>query len=56
MTEGRGKSKMTIEKVSTEIIKGIEKTILEHDIGKVKFLRLINRLLPGLAQKMMEKS
>jgi short-subunit dehydrogenase involved in D-alanine esterification of teichoic acids len=56
MTEGRGKSKMTVEKVSTEIIKGIEQTILEHDIGKVKFLRLINRLLPSFARKIMEKS
>ncbi len=56
MTKGRGKSKMAVEKVSTEIIKGIEKTILDHDIGKVKFLRLINRLLPSLAKQMMEKS
>jgi len=56
MTEGRGKSKMTTEKVSTEIIKGIENTILDHDIGKVKFLRLINRLLPSLAQKIMRES
>ena len=56
MTEGRGKSKMTIEKVSTEIIKGIENTILDHDIGKVKFLRLLNRLLPSLAQKIMKGS
>ncbi|WP_057833070.1 SDR family oxidoreductase [Colwellia sp. TT2012] len=56
MTEGRGKSKMTTEKVSTEIIKGIENTILDHDIGKVKRLRLLNRLLPNLAQAIMRKS
>ena len=56
MTEGRGKSKMTIEKVSREIIKGIEKSILDHDVGKVKFLRLINRLMPSLAQKIMRRS
>lgn len=56
MTKGRGKSKMTVEKVSTEIIKGIENTILDHDIGKVKLLRLLNRLLPSLAQKIMQGS
>ncbi len=56
MTKGRGKSKMTTEKVSTEIIKGIENTILDHDIGKVKLLRLLNRLLPTLAQKIMKES
>ena len=56
MTQGRGKSKMTADKVSTEIIRGIEKSILDHDIGKVKLLRLINRLLPGLARKIMENN
>jgi short-subunit dehydrogenase involved in D-alanine esterification of teichoic acids len=56
MTQGRGKSKMTTEKVSAEIIKGIEKSIFEHDIGKVKLLRFINRLLPSLAKAIMRKS
>jgi short-subunit dehydrogenase involved in D-alanine esterification of teichoic acids len=56
MTEGRGNSKMTVEKVSIKIISGIEKTILEHDIGKVKLLRLLNRFLPSLAKEMMRKS
>ena len=56
MTLGRGKSKMTADKVSTEIIRGIEKSILDHDIGKVKFLRLINRLLPSLAIKIMKNN
>jgi len=56
MTKGRGKRKMTTEKVSAEIIKGIENLILDHDIGKVKYLRLLNRLLPSLAQKIMKES
>ncbi len=56
MTKGRGNSKMSVDKVSTEIIKGIEKTIIEHDIGKVKFLRVISRLLPSLAKEIMRKS
>jgi len=56
MTKGRGKSKMSVDKVSKEIIKGIEKKIIEHDIGKVKFLRFISRLLPSLAKEIMRKS
>jgi short-subunit dehydrogenase involved in D-alanine esterification of teichoic acids len=56
MTEGRGKSKMTIEKVTSEIIKGVDKSILDHDVGKVKLLRIINRLMPSLAQKIMRRS
>ena len=56
MTQGRGKSKMTADKVSAAIIRGIEKSILDHDIGKVKFLRLINRLLPSLAIKIMKNN
>jgi len=56
MTEGRGSAKMSVEKVTTKIIKGIEKNILEHDIGKVKFLRLMSRFLPSLAKEMMSKS
>lgn len=56
MTKGRGTSKMSVDKVSTEIIKGLEKTIVDHDIGKVKFLRVINRLLPSIAKEIMRKN
>lgn len=56
MTEGRGSGKLTIDKVSSDIIKGIEKSVLDNDIGKVKFLRLLNRLLPGVAKEMMRRN
>ncbi len=56
MTEGRGRGKLTIDKVSSEIIKGIEKNVLDNDIGKVKFLRILNRLLPGVAKEMMRRN
>ena len=56
MTEGRGNGKLTIDKVSSDIIKGIEKSVLDNDIGKVKFLRLLNRLLPGVAKEMMRRN
>ncbi len=53
MTEARGNSKMSVDRASRAIIKGIEKTIIDHDIGKVKLLRFINRLFPSLAKKIM---
>jgi len=56
MTQGRGKSKMAVDKVSAKIIRGIEKSILDHDIGKVKLLRVINRLLPSLARAIMKNN
>ncbi len=56
MTEERGNGKLTIDKVSSDIIKGIEKSVLDNDIGKVKFLRLLNRLLPGVAKEMMRRN
>lgn len=56
MTKGRGNSKMSVDKVSTEIIKGMEKGIIEHDIGKVKLLRIMSRLLPVLAKEIMRGS
>ena len=56
MTEGRGHSKMSVDKVSSSIIKGIEKTILDHDIGKVKLLRFINHSFPYLAKKIMRNN
>ncbi len=56
MTEGRGSSKMSVDKVSKAIIKGIEQTIIDHDIGKVKLLRFIDRLLPSLAKKIMREN
>jgi short-subunit dehydrogenase involved in D-alanine esterification of teichoic acids len=53
MTEGRGSSKMSVDKVSDAIIYGIEQRIIDHDIGKVKLLRFINRLFPNLSKKIM---
>jgi len=56
MTAGRGKSKLTTEAVANSLIKGIEKRIVIHDIGKVKLLRFIDRIMPSLAKKIMRSS
>lgn len=55
MTQGRGAKKMTAQRAAKEIIFGVERDIPDHDIGKVKMLRLLLRLAPSLAQKIMKK-
>ena len=55
MTKGRGNNKMSAEKAAKEIIKGVEYNISDHDIGKVKILRLLLCLAPPLARKIMKK-
>lgn len=55
MTEGRGKNKMSSETAAEKIIYGIEQGIRDHDIGKVKLLRALLRLLPSIAQRIMKK-
>jgi len=51
MTTGRGKNKMSAEEASRIIIGGIEREVLDHDIGKVKLLRFLLRLAPSIWHK-----
>ena len=55
MTKGRGSGKITSESVAVQIIRQIESGKPEIDIGKVKLLRLINRISPSLANRIMQK-
>jgi short-subunit dehydrogenase involved in D-alanine esterification of teichoic acids len=55
MTKGRGKNKMTAKNACYAILEGLTKGILDHDIGKVKMLRLLLRIAPSMAQKIMKK-
>lgn len=54
MTEGRGKSKLSPEKLVKEFIQSFEKDIFEIYIGKTKLLKLISQLSPRLADKIMK--
>lgn len=54
MTKGRGTKKMTPKDACYVILEGVTKGILDHDIGKVKMLRLLLRIAPSLAQKIMK--
>lgn len=55
MTAGRGKNKMSAEDAAKIIIQGVERNIQDHNIGKVKLLRNLLRLMPSIAHKTMKK-
>lgn len=55
MTRGRGENKMSSSNAAIQIVYGIENNILDHDIGKVKFLRFLLRFIPSIAKKIMKK-
>ncbi|MBU0558213.1 MAG: SDR family NAD(P)-dependent oxidoreductase [Bacteroidetes bacterium] len=54
MTAGRGKRKITPQKLVDEFIKSFEKNKYEVNIGKVKLLRIINRISPSIADRLMK--
>lgn len=53
MTQGRGKGKMSPEQLVDEFVKGWKKDQYEISIGKVKLLRLLARIAPSFADKLM---
>lgn len=55
MTKGRGKGKITPEKLTEEFWRSFKKDKFEIQIGKVKLLSLINRVAPPVAEKIMRK-
>ncbi len=54
MTAGRGNGKLQPEKVASEIIRGLSSSRANIDIGKVKALRLLQRVAPSLAARIMK--
>lgn len=56
MTAGRGNGKMTAEAAAKVILHGVEKGRLDHDIGKVKLLRFLSRLVPSVAARIMRNA
>ncbi|NOZ03904.1 MAG: SDR family NAD(P)-dependent oxidoreductase [FCB group bacterium] len=55
MTQGRGKGKISADDLAKEFFREFAKNHYEINIGKVKLLRLINRLSPALAEKILRK-
>jgi uncharacterized oxidoreductase len=54
MTAGRGKGKITPGQLVKEFISAFKKDKFEVNIGKVKLLKLINRISPTLAESIMK--
>ena len=54
MTAGRGSSKMTAETLVDEVISGMRSDTYEIYIGKTKLLKLLSRLVPRLADRLMK--
>ncbi|MEL7534821.1 MAG: SDR family NAD(P)-dependent oxidoreductase, partial [Bacteroidota bacterium] len=54
MTRGRGKGKISPEQLADEFIRAFARDQYEISVGKVKLLKLINRLSPRLAERIMQ--
>lgn len=55
MTKGRGDKKMSPGEAAKIIIQGVERGIIEHDIGKVKLLRFLLKIAPSTGRKIMKR-
>lgn len=55
MTKGRGKNKITAEKLVDKFMFAFEKNRYEVRIGKVKLLLILNRISAGLASRIINK-
>lgn len=54
MTTGRGKGKISPQRLVDEFIKAFKKNKYEVNIHKVKLLRIINRISPSIADRIMK--
>lgn len=54
MTKGRGSGKISPEQLVNEFIQAFAKNKFEVSIGKVKLLKLVNRISPKLAENIMK--
>lgn len=54
MTEGRGKGKISPQRLVDEFIKAFKNNRYEVNIHKVKLLRIINRISPKIADRIMK--
>jgi len=54
MTTGRGRGKISPKQVADELIRGVEHGRQVVNVGKVKLFRIIHRLVPGLADRMLK--
>lgn len=55
MTTGRGRGKISPKQLVDEFIKAFRNNQFEVSIGKVKLLKIINRISPYIAERIMKK-
>lgn len=53
MTAGRGRDKISAERCASEILRGLESGRPVIDVGKTRLLRLVSRISPTLAFRIM---
>jgi len=56
MTAGRGKNKISPQQLAKEFIQAFQKNNFEINIGKVKWLKIIQRISPTIANNIMKGS
>ncbi len=56
MTKGRGKGKISPQRLVDEFIKAFRKNNYEINIHKIKLLRIINRISPKMADSIMKRT
>lgn len=54
MTAGRGKGKISPQQLAQEFMQAFQKDVFEINIGKVKWLKVIQRISPSFAAKIMK--
>jgi uncharacterized oxidoreductase len=55
LSKGSSKSKITPKQLVSEFLSNVQKDKLENNIGKIKFLRILNRLAPKFADRLLKK-
>ena len=55
MTEGRGAGKITAAEAAETLLNGLTREDPITDVGKVRLLRILLRLSPNLARKIMKR-
>ena len=53
MTQGRGSGKISPQAAAAAIIRGIENDTEEIYIGKSQLLRVVHRVAPGVAERIL---
>ncbi|AKM06504.1 SDR family NAD(P)-dependent oxidoreductase [Pelagerythrobacter marensis] len=54
MTAGRGTGKLSADEAARQILEGVERGVADNDIGKVGLLRLVQRISPSLARRIIQ--